>query len=171
MSKKKGPPRTPLAVRFWSRVIKGDGCWIWTGLRSAYGYGLIGRGGKQAGNMATHRVSWELHNGPIPAGLVVCHKCDNPPCVNPDHLFVGTQRENVNDCVRKGRHRAACQKGEANGNAKLTWADVAVIRAAYVPGRVSQQSLADRFGVPQTTISKIIAGQLWKPQDAPVREV
>lgn len=99
------PPRVsvPLPDRFWSRVHKGDDCWLWMGSTNNKGYGTIhdptvGR------NVYTHRVSYELNIGPIPSGLEVCHTCDNPPCVRPDHLFVGTHQENMRDMVVKGRH-------------------------------------------------------------------
>ena len=92
-------PRRSLAERFWPRVRKGDGCWEWQGHRSSHGYGKIGCGGKDIG---THRVAWELAHGPIPAGMHVCHRCDNPPCVRPDHLFLGTHSDNMRDLAEKG---------------------------------------------------------------------
>lgn len=87
---------------FWTKVRRTDGCWEWTGQKHMRGYGL------QAVHHVkryTHRISWELTNGPIPAGMVVMHRCDNPPCVRPDHLVLGTKRDNTQDMLRKGRGR------------------------------------------------------------------
>ena len=92
----------PPEKRFWMQVHKSSGCWVWVGNRIPQGYGTIGVGGKP---VRAHRYSWELHNGPIPDGLFVLHRCDNPPCVRPDHLFLGTALDNSRDCVDKGRHR------------------------------------------------------------------
>lgn len=88
--------------RFWRRVMKpeSDGCWTWTGSTAGYGYGRVFVDGRQ---QSAHRVAWELTNGPIPEGLIVCHKCDNPPCVRPLHLFLGTHKDNSQDMVRKQR--------------------------------------------------------------------
>jgi hypothetical protein len=92
----------PLAERFWRYVERSTGCWLWIGCRQRPGYGRIGReGGK--GTRYAHHVSWELHYGPIPEGQQVLHRCDNPPCVRPDHLFLGSQLENVRDMWDKGR--------------------------------------------------------------------
>lgn len=95
----------PLAERFWRRVDKSGPCWIWTGAQGHHGYGRIGIGGHDGPTVLAHRVAWELSNGPVPEGLCVLHRCDNPPCVNPDHLFVGTQADNIRDCKEKGRMR------------------------------------------------------------------
>lgn len=95
-------PKT-LSERFWARVVKGDGCWVWTGARNAQGYGRMTAGSRGAGYLRAHRVSWELANGPVPKGLWVLHRCDNPPCVNPAHLWLGTRLDNMRDCSAKGR--------------------------------------------------------------------
>jgi hypothetical protein len=87
-------------AKFWAKVRKAAGCWEWIADRTAKGYGRKRWGSRV---VLAHRLSWELANGPIPAGLSVCHHCDNPPCVRPSHLFLGTARENVRDMVQKGR--------------------------------------------------------------------
>lgn len=96
------PPRKPIKERFEERYIPvpESGCWIWTGHIRTNGYGAMSIKSKL---QYAHRISWELHNGPIPEGLFVLHKCDNPPCVNPDHLFIGTQKDNLQDAFKKGR--------------------------------------------------------------------
>jgi hypothetical protein len=143
--------RTPMAVRFWSRVRKTDGCWLWTGQRDDDGYGLLGRGGYGGGTVRVHRYSWELHNGkPVPDGMQVCHTCDNPTCVNPDHLFVGTSKDNARDCVAKGRRAT-----------RLTEAQVIEIRRRIAAGEASQRQVARELGLAQTTIARIVHRRRW----------
>ncbi|MBP8196936.1 MAG: HNH endonuclease [Chromatiaceae bacterium] len=87
--------------KFWDRVVRTDGCWQWKGAKKASGYGKLS---PSAGVfLVAHRIAWEIHNGPIPEGLFVCHHCDNPECTNPEHLFLGTPQDNMDDKVRKGR--------------------------------------------------------------------
>lgn len=108
-------PQGSAEERFWRYVDKTDECWTWTGGRINGGYGCFSVDGET--NVAAHRFSYQLHNGEIPAGLVVCHRCDNPPCVRPDHLFLGTQLDNVRDMFSKGRsvsgmgRRTHCKNG------------------------------------------------------------
>jgi hypothetical protein len=103
-------PQIPITVRFWRHVTKGDpsACWLWRGACNNAGYGTIGAGGTTAQGTArmttAHRVSWEMHNSPIPKGQHVLHRCDVRACVNPAHLFLGSNRDNMRDAVRKGRH-------------------------------------------------------------------
>src|SRR5215831_7021758 len=89
--------------RFWSHVSKADGCWEWTAYRDPAGYGRLGAGSKKAGVILAHRFSWIIHFGPIPEGIHVCHHCDNPPCVRPEHLFLGSNADNHADMRAKGR--------------------------------------------------------------------
>src|SRR3990172_9835358 len=96
-------PKIPIEKRFWNRVEKTDKCWIWLGPKDAFGYGLIGSGGRGSPTIRTHRLSWTLSNGQIPKNLLVLHCCDRPGCVNPAHLFLGTQRDNMRDMNRKCR--------------------------------------------------------------------
>ena len=93
--------------RFWEKVKKTSKCWIWTGAKDGFGYGIIAIGGGLKLNIRTHRAVWFLTNGYIPIGMCVLHHCDNPPCVNPNHLFIGSNRDNVLDAVKKGRHHYA----------------------------------------------------------------
>jgi HNH endonuclease len=137
----------PLAERFWEKVEKTDGCWIWTGAKSEFGYGVIHdpASARAQKHKATHRLSWEMHNGPIPEGSYVLHRCDNPACVNPAHLFLGTLKDNTQDMLRKRRHLV-----------KLTDEQVGELRNRYAAGGVSQTQLANEFGIAQTTVSRIL---------------
>lgn len=96
--------RVPLERRFWDKVQKTPTCWLWTGAtKDGYRYGIIGPPGGHGSPIRAHRLSWELANGPIPSGMVICHSCDEPRCVRPEHLFLGTQRDNLFDARSKGK--------------------------------------------------------------------
>lgn len=152
--------RLTTASGFWARVDQSGGpasCWPWTGPRDRDGYGVTGI--ERLGERRAHRVAWFLQNGAIPAGLVVCHSCDNPLCCNPAHLFTGTTRDNVMDCIRKGRRPT----GEQSRQAKLTDADLAVVWS-LLDAKVPQTVIAARFGVCQATIGHIKTGRNRKGQ-------
>ena len=140
-------------------VNKATGCHEWTAGPDGHGYGCIKVYGKP---LRTHRVAWEIANGPLPAGAVVCHRCDNPRCVNPAHLFAGTHADNVRDKVSKGRQA----RGERNGRAKLTAASAAAIRERSAAGE-KRSALAAEFGVDQAVIRRIAEGMAWKTAPEP----
>ena len=145
--------------RFWSKVnIKSSNeCWEWTaGKNRVGGYGRFRLDGKRVG---AHRLSWKLHNGTIPAGMCVLHTCDNPSCVNPTHLFLGTHQDNMDDMYAKGRGLKASIGGEEHGNAKLTWDIVREIREAYP--EQSQYQLAAKYNVCRSNIGFIVNNKRW----------
>ena len=152
-----GRPRVPMEDRFWSKVTKAgpDDCWEYAKAPSAR-YGFIARPGTNGGIALAHRYSYELHVGPIPEGMCVCHTCDNTACVNPAHLWLGTNAENTADKMAKGRHI----KGETHTSAVLTEQDVLDIRRRYAAGE-TQVSLAAEYGRNQGHISKITRRAIW----------
>ncbi len=142
---------------FWTRVEKGEdllSCWEWIGCLGLDGYGKVQDDGK---TKRAHRYSWALRYGTIPKGKLVCHSCDNPKCVNPAHLFLGTPADNSRDMVRKSRQA----KGERNGMSKLTTAKVLEIKKLLSVDH-THINIAKRFGVHQTLISLIKRGLAWK---------
>lgn len=148
-----------LAERFWSKVEKGDACWLWVGKARISGYGAIQRGGRADGVGLSHRVSWELTNGPIPDGLYVCHRCDVRLCVRPDHLFLGTQQDNLSDAKAKGRmgKGPAYPRGMAHPNTRITDEQVAEMRRRAATGERHRDIAAD-FGVDRSYIGLIQRG-------------
>lgn len=194
------------AERFWSKVDRSGECWLWTGSsRGSNNYGQFAVTPKRS--VAAHRFAYELTHGPIPDGMLVCHTCDTPRCVRPEHLWLGTPLDNHDDMKAKGRsprgeangarkhpermahgerngrhtkpestvrgarhylhQRPELAQGERNGHAKLTWEAVADIRSRYAAGGITQQRLADEYGVQQATISQIILGKKWVHSSSP----
>lgn len=128
---------------------------------------MLGIGKDGSSPQPAHRVSWALHNGPIPPGIQILHKCDNPPCVRPTHLKLGTGKDNIQDMIRKGRDantRAPrpYHNGSENPAAKLTEEDIIAIRKEYAKGNVTHQILAERYGTSQTNIHLIVHRLKWK---------
>lgn len=142
----KDADHTPLSVRFWRHVQKTDTCWLWTAGCDTHGYGRTRDDDNR--DIGAHRASFLLAYGHIPDGLRVLHRCDNPSCVRPDHLFIGTQQDNVRDCIAKGRH------------SKLTPEQVTQIRQSLASG-VSQLALSRAFNVKPTTICDIAHRRSW----------
>lgn len=150
--------------RFWAKVDKNGPirpcppypadlgqCWIWTGSRSTKGYGRIGRGRRQTHHVIlAHVASWILHCGLVPDGKQICHKCDVAFCVNPNHLFPGTNLENIYDMISKGRH-----------SKKLSVSQIIEIRNLYQFGKVGYQTLANKFGVVWSTIRDVVRRKTW----------
>lgn len=157
----------PLERRFWRKVSIGDECWEWTASRTLCGYGQIQLSnlGEPVRMTRAHRASWIIHNGPIPPGLFVCHHCDNPPCVRPDHLWLGTHAENVADMHRKGRASGGrtSRPGELHPLHKLTLGQVQQIREKASSGATGRQ-LAHEFGISTAQISRIKNGTRWANQ-------
>jgi hypothetical protein len=155
--------RRTLAERFWSKVDRrGSGeCWPWTASCDLYGYGRIWAGDGSETVLKAHRVAWELAAGePVPAGLWVLHSCDNPVCVNPAHLWLGTHDDNMRDMNEKGRQ--ACQRGEKNSSAKLNPEAIKVLR--FMRGRASCCLLARLHGTGKQCVSKVWRGETWRSE-------
>lgn len=161
-------PRGPL-VRlnpdFWGNVAVGapDECWPWQRGRAG-GYGILHLNGKTA---YAHRRAYELTHGEIPADLYICHKCDNPPCCNPAHLWPGTAKENTQDSIAKGRHgarkrqleRAARQRIRYEPRRKVNAVQAGEIRAAYAAGGITYRELAARYGITESYVCRIVKGE------------
>jgi hypothetical protein len=160
------------AEKFWRRVQRSDGCWLWTGPMHPHGYGIaqLGR------TMAAHRAAFILSNGEIASGGFVCHHCDNRQCVRPDHLYLGDPRTNARDMVardrtakgaRNGRYTKPerTSRGEGRPAAKLTWDDVHHIRT--LAGLTSRKAMAEAFGVSVPVICNIVNNKAWRREYGP----
>ncbi len=147
-------------IRFWGFIDKcgKDDCWEWLGGKLRDGYGEFRLNGKTE---RAHRLAYLLKYKKIPRGLCVCHHCDNAVCVNPDHLFLGTNRDNTQDAVKKGR----MARGEDVGSSKLIEEDVKAIRQLYKEGIYSQRDLAGKFGVTHPMIGFIVRRERWAHVD------
>lgn len=154
--------------RFWPKVNRTEGCWVWTGGKNRQGYGLFRFRNR---SFLAHRASWILHHGEIPTALGVLHKCDTPLCVNPSHLFLGTQQDNMDDAKSKGRvqigdansmrrHPERIARGERRWNARLTENQVREIRQAAKV--ITHKEIARRFGLDPCQVSRIVSGKRWK---------
>lgn len=173
------PISDDVVKRFWTKVNKSDGCWEWTAATWGKGYGALGI---DKHSYSAHRISYQMARGPIPDGLWVLHTCDNPKCVRPDHLWLGTNQDNMTDCLRKGRttrgkprghnpriagdehwsrkHPERIPRGE-NRNTTLIAEDVRTIRARYEGGGVYMRELAMEYGITLSSVSSIIRRVTW----------
>ncbi len=151
----RGIRSTPIEERFWKHVEKTIDCWLWTAQRDRQGYGRINC---ERSPVLTHRLSWEIHNGPVPEGKFVLHSCSNHACVNPDHLYLGTYTDKVAQSMSNGR----TNRGERSSAAKLTKEIVTEIRRRYNAGGISQPQLAQEYNVSQFTIRDIVQRITWK---------
>jgi hypothetical protein len=149
-------PYEPLAERFWKLVSKSDGCWLWAGTVTKWGYGRFWAGHRR--QLAAHRVAWELTNSPLRDDECVLHKCDVRACVNPSHLFIGSKADNMKDRDAKGRQ----VKGERVNLAKLTDSQVAEIRAAWTGERGQRLAMMRRYNIGSSALWAIIKGRTWR---------
>lgn len=156
---KKKIPRSnknePLKARFFARAKKSRGCWQWAGTTDWKGYGVIEikkPGAARRHVLRAHRISFEIFNGVIPPGKFICHKCDNPPCVNPKHLFIGDRSDNMQDCFTKGRGRTGILRPR----------DIRYIRKEYPKKDVTARRLAKKFGVGRKAIYDAAKRKTWR---------
>lgn len=150
---------SPVEERFLRNLGEATdrGCILWTSTKSHSGYGLISLNDGTGNRLLTHRLAWEIANGPIPEGICVLHECDNRLCVNADHLFLGTRGDNNRDKYSKGREA----RGEKCRQSHLVEADILAIRSAWARGGKSQRELGAEFGAGQQTIHKIVSRATW----------
>ena len=147
----------PPEERFWRFAEKLDGCWKWSGKKNN-GYGVLSKGAKKDGYFLAHRFSWELHNKQkIPEGMFVMHKCDNPECTNPEHLTIGTPKENTQDMIAKGRKRVVAPLGTENGKSILDEEKVRFIRSSDLP----HAKLARLLEVSPNCVRGVRIGRTW----------
>lgn len=157
----RGHKKTDLIGRFWEKVRRSskNACWVWTAsrLKASGGYGQIRTAGAGSKMIKAHRLSWIIHNGPIPTGMCVLHRCDNPPCVNPRHFFLGTNVENTEDSVMKGRRA----KGERIARATTTARQAREVKRRRKDGQKSSE-IARELGLTKDVVYQIVRGRTWK---------
>jgi hypothetical protein len=155
------PQKQSTPEHFWSRVRTGqpDECWEWQGSRGSHGHGVLGYHGKR--HIIASRLAYELTFGTIPSGLFICHRCDNPPCCNPAHLYAGTQAENMADRVRRGRWKGGSPVGERCGASVLTEADVLKIKERHRFTRSGIRQTGRDYGVSHSSIIALLDGRTW----------
>lgn len=156
--------RQAVDSRFWAKVDKSGSCWLWLAGKDQLGYGMFWIDGH---TVHAHRVAWMLRHGLVPNGVLVCHECDEPGCVNPSHLFLGTQADNMADREAKGRGRypdPPVNRGESHGNAKLTVAKVRRAKRLYQSEERrygDMARLAKEYGVSLSTVYNAVKGRTW----------
>lgn len=148
-----------LETRLWEKVEKTSTCWLWRASKNSKGYGLISVNGVL---IVVSRVVYMMHYGNIPKGLFVCHTCDVRSCVRPDHLFLGSAKDNTQDMLNKGRGRNGGEKGENHPSAKLTLNQLLDAKARYDLGGVTQKQLAEELGVTKSCLANAFSGYTWK---------
>lgn len=147
---------TDVKIRFWHHVNITNECWLWIGCINNKGYGKIFI--DKVRTIYAHRLSYIIHHGSIKQKMFVCHTCDNPACVNPDHLYLGNNTDNMQDCSRKNRTTF----GTKSANAKLTEKDVIYIKKNYTPYKIPMSFFANKFKVNEETVRNIIIGRTWR---------
>lgn len=155
---RKGPKPLGVEVRFWKYVEETEKCWLWKGAVKPNGYGHFNwrASWKKPIQMGAHRASWIIHFGPIPEGMYVCHKCDVKNCVRPDHLFLGTAVDNMQDCVRKGR----IASGDKLPQTKLNHQKARFIRG-FVKKRGDQTRVSKLLNISRRAVSFVVNGKAW----------
>lgn len=150
--------------RFWAKVDKTNSCWNWTAAKGAKGYGRFKLNGKL---VSPHAISYQIHNDDYDSTKDVCHKCDNPSCINPEHLFLGTRTQNVLDSIQKGRWNGNPTKGADHPSSKLTDKDVMLIKAILKYSDLNVVQIAKMFSVSLTTIKNIRSKKRWSHINLP----
>jgi hypothetical protein len=161
---------TAIKERFEKKVDRSPGlgpngdCWEWAAGKSSQGYGKlwVNTGLRCGKHIGAHRLAYEFYVGPIPDGMLVCHRCDNPPCVNPSHLFLGTDQENVQDCINKGRWPKYRPIGELNPSATLKEFQVIEILELWSKGNITKGCLAKKIGTTWNIVDSIVERRKWK---------